>query len=102
VAALGLGKRRGKGSNRTRSSPGGRRWARFGRRGSAGEQFGRRRNSGPARNRRWWRRLEAPRVNSLNGEVEDDIGDLLSTSVGLGEARDSGARRGAPVTVSFT
>jgi hypothetical protein len=37
----------------------------------------------------------------LNGEVEDDDGDLLSMSAGLGEARDAGTSQQPWTTVRF-
>jgi hypothetical protein len=98
--ALRRGKRKGKGSRRTESSPGTRRGGRLGRRMAGVDEFRRRRSSFPARYPRRWRRFRSPRLDSLNGEVEDGDGDLLSTSEERGGARNGGARRRAPATVS--
>jgi hypothetical protein len=64
------------------------------------DEFQRRRSSFSARYPRRWRRLEAPRVNSVNGEVEDGDGDLLSTLEEQGAARNGGARPRALATIS--
>jgi hypothetical protein len=90
--ALRREKRRGKGGGRTGSSPGIRRGGQLGRRMAGGEQFGRRSSDyceeNPVNRRRFW----APRLDSSGEEEEGGVGDLLSTSAGLGRARDGGAR----------
>jgi hypothetical protein len=96
------GRRRGKGCGRTSSSPGTHRWCWFGRRVTGDDEFRWRRSSFPARYPRWWRRFRPPRLDSLNGEVEDGGGDLLSTSEEQGGAWNGGARRRVLVTASYT
>jgi hypothetical protein len=82
----------GKEGGRTGFSPGTHRWGRFGRRMAGGEQFG----GGGARDlrgnpvNRW--RLRAVEVDSLDGEEHGDTMELLSTSAGLGEARNGDPR----------
>jgi hypothetical protein len=55
----------------------------------------------PARNPVIWRRLRPPRVNSFDGEVVGGEADLLSFSEEQGGVRNGGARRRAPITISF-
>jgi hypothetical protein len=84
----------------TGNPPGRSPWPEVGRRMAGDNEFRRRRSLFPARYPRRWRRFRSPRLDSLNGEVEDGDGDLLSTSEERGGARNGGARRRAPATVS--
>jgi hypothetical protein len=54
-----------------------------------------------ARNRRAWRRHEAPGLDSFNGDGEDDEADLLVASVCRGAAGSGGAMVKRMVAVFF-
>jgi hypothetical protein len=80
----------GGGVQEDRGSPWVRRRARFGRRMAGSNEFGGDELGCLRGNRRWRRRLEAPRSNSFDGEAVGGDADFLSTS-----GQDRGAWNGA-------